>query len=351
MVKKASWFSLNLLARRGFLTLALTAPFAVGCGAPFDAIVPEDSLDIDASPIVHGTASRGSDPAVVAILIGDQGLCSGTLIAPDLVLTARHCVSMTAESVACPSRVRQIQADRDARDLRILAGDSLRSGTIVATGVAIVTEPSTSLCGNDAAVIVLDRALASPVPLRLGSSVVRVGTRLRAAGFGIGEAGVGAGEKRVREHVPVVAVESREFDVGEATCSGDSGGPAIDEATGTIVGIVSRGTQPCAGRGATNTYSRVDAHAGLVDRAVHHPSRALHTALPHSASSPPASAVGSSCTNADDCATSICVHDAVSAYCTRNCGTGDRCPSGFRCRASATDSVTHVCQRAQGQAP
>jgi MYXO-CTERM domain-containing protein len=36
-----------------------------------------------------------------------------------------------------------------------------------------------------------------------------------------------------------------EFELGESTCGGDSGGPAIDETTGAVVGIMSRGYSDC----------------------------------------------------------------------------------------------------------
>jgi hypothetical protein len=335
---------------RALRALALAFPVVVGCGGIPDGAAIGDPVSVDASPIVHGSASRGRDPAVVGILVGDRGLCSGSLIAPDLVLTARHCVSITTESVSCPSRTRHVQVDRAASELRIVAGDSLRSGEVIARGAALVTESSTSLCGNDVAVIVLDRALATPKPLGLSSDRPSVGTRIRAVGFGIGEATRGAGQKRVREHVVIRALDAGEFDVGEATCSGDSGGPAVDEASGTVLGVVSRGTQPCDAVDARNTYSRVDAHAALFARAVVHPLRASRVGIARSSASP-ASDVGESCAHASDCATSICMHDANGAYCTRACGGGDRCPKGYRCRATGESVTTHACQRVTPSAP
>ena len=329
---------------RGLRALAMMLPIAVGCGASPDDVASDDPIAIDASPIVHGSASRGRDPAVVGILVGEQGLCSGSLIAPDLVLTARHCVSWSDEFVSCPSHTRQVRADRAAPDLRIVLGDSMYSGDVAARGVALVTEPSTTLCGNDIAIIVLDRAIATPKPLGVASERVRVGRRVRAVGFGIGEAGVAGGQKRIREHVVIHSADALEFDVREATCAGDSGGPALDETTGTIVGVVSRGTRPCDGPDARNTYSRVDAHPALLARAEKHPRRSSRVGVTHTAASP-ASAVGEPCASASDCSTSICMYDAKSAYCTRSCGGSDRCPKGYRCRSTGASAAARACQR------
>ncbi len=337
------------IARRISTHLLILAGLALAaaCGAPIDGDAPDDPpIDIDASPIVHGAPSRGKDPAVVALLLGDTGLCSGTLIAPDLVLTARHCVSTTLASVTCPSRTRHVQADRDPRAIRILSGENLATGQVLARGVATVTVPSTNLCGNDVAVLVLDRAVTTIKPVPIAAAAPRVGGRVRAVGFGLGEAGVGAGEKRAREHVRLVEVSAREFEVGEATCSGDSGGPALDDESGAIVGVVSRGTRPCDAHDARNTYTRIDVHADVLARAVAHPQRASRVGLAApSSSANVATDMGAGCEKAVDCTTGICVYDAGGSYCSRQCGTGDRCPRGYRCRATTAGAATRACQR------
>ncbi len=335
------WRSLAAALRRALAALAALA----GCSAPPPAGEGDGSLAVDETSIVHGAPSRGRDPSVVALLLGDSGLCSGTLVAPDLVLTARHCVSLAAARVTCPSRARQVQAERDPRHIGVLVGESRATGAVVAHGVAAVVEPSSSLCGEDLAVLVLDRAVGSQKVSPIASSQPLHGMRVRAVGFGRGERDVGAGEKRVREHVSVIGVDAREFAVGESTCSGDSGGPAFDEATGAVLGVVSRGVVPCDGPAASNTYSRVDAHRALLARALEHPLRSSRQGYAGTTSTPAPTAVGEPCREPQDCTTSTCVHEATGSYCSRTCGPGDRCPRGYRCRGASASRAYRVCQR------
>src|SRR5262245_4544078 len=45
------------------------------------------------SPVVGGTlAPKGAWPEVVAVVMRDGSMCSGTLLGADLVLTAAHCI-------------------------------------------------------------------------------------------------------------------------------------------------------------------------------------------------------------------------------------------------------------------
>src|SRR3954466_7477862 len=50
----------------------------------------------------HNT-TNGAYPSVAEITFGNAFLCTGTLIAPNYVLTAGHCGSMTGAAVASPA--------------------------------------------------------------------------------------------------------------------------------------------------------------------------------------------------------------------------------------------------------
>lgn len=302
---------------------------------------------VDETEIVRGVVSNGRDPAVVALRIGGQALCTGALVAKDVVLTARHCVSKSASAVACPPDGVQVYGDRPASSIEVLLGDQVDGQDAAARGREIVSPNGVTLCDADIALVVLDRPIKNVRPLGVRTTGVAKGDRVRAVGFGKRGDDLGAGVKLVREHVPVLAVRAAEFTVGEATCQGDSGGPALDEATGEIVGVVSRGGPSCEGAGVHNIYTRADTFGWLVDAAlarsglseVPDGGDAGPKGAPRAGKDKPPSDVGSACAAASDCAAGVCVREADKAYCSRACGNGDRCPTRFHCQKVEGASV------------
>src|SRR5689334_15654731 len=92
------------LLRSGLLGSALFS--ALGCSEP--AASAPDDVSSAVSPLLGGDVDdHGTGVVAVAIDApsGFSGDCTGTLIAPNLVLTARHCVAATestpSEQVAC----------------------------------------------------------------------------------------------------------------------------------------------------------------------------------------------------------------------------------------------------------
>lgn len=215
----------------------------------------------DESSVVGGAPDH--HPAVVAIDVDGDGLCTGTLVAPDVVLTARHCVSVTREQVTCGAS--DVSGDRDPRSLVVYGGDSIRTATPLARGRELVVPAGRALCEHDVAAIVLDRAVKGVTPADVAGAAPRVGESLLVVGFGRSAQTSGAGTKRHRL-VRVREVSARELEVGESTCPGDSGGPAFD-AKGAVAAVVSRGRARCAGPSASNVLTRADVVRSLVDRA------------------------------------------------------------------------------------
>ncbi len=225
--------------------------------------------------VAVATLHEGSPPTIT--------LCSGALVAPNLVLTARHCVSRAITTMpSCDSDGRShngahLGDDADPSQIAIYVGDHVQVDRDTPRAHAERTLHPTGhvLCDADVAYLILDKPLTDvPVlPIRLHDSV-QSGDEVLPVGFGGGAANV-IGEKSSRPASAVLAVGPaanadtgavlgpREFEVDAATCRGDSGGPALDVRTGEIVGVVSRGGS-CSGRG-NHVYTRVDAYARLAD--------------------------------------------------------------------------------------
>jgi MYXO-CTERM domain-containing protein len=224
----------------------------LGC-APDPAAAPD--IRSVGQQIVNGTPSTVEQDAVVMIAHDGAFVCTGTLIRSNLVLTARHCVSLFEENGECPVTTGEFSPDA----FSIALGIHARSSTVSARGVRIFVPSLGNLCGGDIALIQLDRELSNPRTASARFTPLVLEERTTAIGYGAdGTESLTPGRFQ-RTDVKVAAVgpasasyetkagESLTFTVpagdvaaGESTCIGDSGGPLFD-LEGSIVGVTSRG--------------------------------------------------------------------------------------------------------------
>ncbi|AKT37075.1 S1 family peptidase [Chondromyces crocatus] len=260
----------HIIARSHAGTALILSATLAGCAfaaAPDDAI---DEVDVDgevpvesASFAIEGGYAAASDHAVVGLaVIGPSGrlarTCTGALIAPDLVITAQHCVATAPELIRC-DRAKFGPTD-DAVKVHITTSDDMwSSGATWTRGRELLLPPyGRAVCGHDLALIVLESPLspeeATPLDLRLDRTA-EDGEPYSAVGFGNTSGAVkDAGKRRRRDGLQVECVGYRCGDSDEVAlnewrgnagaCSGDSGGPALDR-QGRILGITSRGPDGC----------------------------------------------------------------------------------------------------------
>lgn len=283
-----------------------------------------------------GTNDRQHDPAVVALVVDGVVLCSGALIAPDVVLTEEHCVT-NGEAESCPNEAGTVITARDPASLQVLVGEGVTGGEPGSFARDIIVPNGSNICLPDVALVILGEPIYEARPLKVRSTGAATGDHVRTSGFVVGDGGA---VKVVRDHVPIEVTSATQLRLEEA-CWSNPGNLALDESTGAIVGVESRAVgSACSGPHARNAYARTDARFDFI-------AHALEQAVAASTSTGQAREItgpvdlGSNCAHAADCAAGVCVSAGGRQYCSRMCAAHDRCPAKFRCLA--TSEGTPVC--------
>lgn len=263
----------------GALTAALitgaTVMSAAGTAAAAEEI-PQESLIVQSSPADFETKIVGGEPApageypfVTYLVIDDQFACGGSLYAPDLVLTAAHCVNGTGPTDGVVAHFGSV--DLTSPDIQTFTSEYVYSGNI--SGIP-----------NDWALV----KLSEPVPAEVATPVDVVtddafdaAETFRVIGWGATSEGGEATNLLQEVDVPgvsddecVAAYEAIDIQTspevelcagdleqgGVDSCQGDSGGPLLVEENGEYlqVGVVSWG-EGCARAGIPGVYTQLSA--------------------------------------------------------------------------------------------
>lgn len=296
------WIESKRLKTAG--VLSAVAVIVSGCSDGAESNATHVTVAHTIQPIIRGATSGKEHDAVVVLTTFRDGLrrslCTATLIAPNLIITARHCVSDTDSSTACskegtPITGAAVKADRDPNSLVVFLGKSgLAPNTDdeangIARGARLVVDPAATVCNRDVAFVVLDKKLDAPVAaLRLGPP--KVDEMVAAVGWGIDETGTLPRTREVRSDIPLIGIGpamypghatygygDHEFMIGESACVGDSGSPAFAK-TGAVIGVAARAgngmprdplnyASTCMGSRAHAVYTHLASLQHLVTRA------------------------------------------------------------------------------------
>lgn len=201
----------------------------------------EPPLGATSRALVGGEASEPGEFDATGMLVGGRSMrCTATLIAPDVVLTAAHCLAVDGFGGL------GFSLDRDARD----GIDDIVPALIAHAHPEFDDRVEEFLdlgARHDIGVVILERPLEGVAFERLGPALdddVLPGAELALCGYGRELWYGGAGLKR-HAHVTVDRLGAHELGtspVGPQPCRGDSGGPLIaDRPSGRhVVGVVSR---------------------------------------------------------------------------------------------------------------
>jgi secreted trypsin-like serine protease len=240
-------------------------------------------LSRTAAALVGGAAD--AEPALarhLVMIVGPHGLCTGTVIGRDLVLSAAHCVA-------------------SGRDYKLY--ESGADGQPQFSDIArVVRHPQFSMDNYKNARVTADLALlklAKPLPARFAVAAIGVpakpvapGDRFTVAGYGVAAPGNGRTSGRARRAELAVtgrpgSLQIRLVDpvgggerAGLGSCEGDSGAPAFMGRDGVMmmIGVVSWATGPklTAGCGGLTGLTPLAGHRDWIARTA----RELGSALP-----------------------------------------------------------------------
>lgn len=227
---------------KAYSLLALTSFFALAACGPknvSDLVAREISLRKNSSGIVGGKeVAPEKHRSLVKIVDGFDRICTGTLIAEDIVLTAAHCVNRGGDleiSFAADPKVKIMSQElRPHEDYNIAATGSvtkMKNGHLNDIGLILLSKPAPK------------SAVFASLP---AASISAETVKVQAVGYGRtgGEEDDAGTLRAVNLKAQVRREDPKHFffdqTVGKGACMGDSGGPIFtyEEKQPVIVGVV-----------------------------------------------------------------------------------------------------------------
>lgn len=273
---------LGLLA--SVLALGGLGAFAIACSSNE---VEDDSSD---DAIVGGQVSTAADDNVVLLVKDGKALCTATLVAPNVLVTAQHCVGKESNGkivdtfdphtitvrigakpgAAAAAVATKIWTPRAATTATPAAGQDTTGGAGQTGGATpAATDTARSLASMDIAAILvqsLDPAFDKLKPRRIRDRAVAETETVNVVGWNANGTTVPLAslQRMTRANVDVLADptqlkavsapstdgiavtnKAREFVTEAVACQGDDGAPAFD-AQGALAGVVAAVVGPCA---------------------------------------------------------------------------------------------------------
>jgi V8-like Glu-specific endopeptidase len=370
---------------------------AAGCSS-----TEKSATSTQAQPVQGGSVDTTHDYAVGVINFNLGLLCSGALIAPNLVMTARHCVDQSPQAIDCTSASTVFTTQHPASSYAITTYYNTNQQTNGwHTVKQIFRTPGNKVCGNDMSLLMLTDnvtlaeaggSFVTPVVQYAMTDHTRYSTTVTAIGYGDTSATTqDAGTRHILQNINLLCIPGdksidcpsqamtqmtvNEFISGDSTCEGDSGSSAYEQKAfnknvPVSFGVLSRGgssgsvcVQPI--------YTRTDAWKDfIINTALTAASAGGYTApswtqappppsdggtttdsgtTSDGATPPPPGSLGATCSDPSDCDSGLCLsEDGGTTYmCSATCdSTGDGSDCGqpnYQCLDDGSGNNTGWC--------
>jgi secreted trypsin-like serine protease len=225
----------------------MKAPIATSAAAMLLCAAPAHAIVGGAPPIADGIGRS------VVTIVGSRGnFCTGSLIAPALVLTVAHCVQPGADYKIVEYDAEKKPQLKDVKAVAIHPGFQME---------AMLKHRATA----DVALLRLDIPAKGKIPAALGApqTPLAPGAKFTIAGIGVTVRGDGKSGGTIRKadlvatgkpgclQIRLVDPSTQGARDGLSACTGDSGAPVFEEQQGApvIVGVVSWSTGANNGAG------------------------------------------------------------------------------------------------------